>query len=168
MWHSRDLSDAWGLGRITWSEFTPATARYTAHYTADKLKKYSLDEIDPETGLKPYERMDASGEVHHLVHEFQRQSLKPGIGIPWLEKNWREVFPADSIVMDGRELPVPRAYFNWLKKNHPDVAEKVKQSRVEYINSRPYIPGVRQAQMAECKDIKLSRLTRHKDQGKSI
>ena len=161
LYHSDLLDRAWGLGRIAFSEFSPACARYTAHYTADKLKSFAVDAIDLETGLKPYERRDSvTGEIHQLVHEFQRQSLKPGIGIPWLEKNWREVFPADSVVMDGKEYPVPRTYFRWLKENQPHMFDQVKRQRVEFAESRPYISGHRQHQMETCLNRKLDTLVR--------
>lgn len=167
LFHSDLLHDIWGKGHILFSDFTPATARYTAHYTANKLKKFALDEIDPETGLKPYERRDrVTGEIHHLVHEFQRSSLKPGLGIPWLEKHWREGFPADSVVMDGREYPVPRAYWEWLKKHHPETAKEVFEKRLAYIREREYIPGHRLYQMERCQAKRLDQLVRptHKEQ----
>lgn len=166
LWHSDLLHEIWGLGHILFAEFTPSAARYTAHYTADKLKKYALDEIDSETGLKPYERRDPiTGEIHQLVHEFQRQSLRPGIGIPWLEKNWREIFPADSVVMDGKEYPVPKIYFQWLKKHQPDVFKIVKAKRLEYCQDRPYITGHRLHQMETCRSRSLDQLVRptHKE-----
>lgn len=165
MYRSDLIERCWGLGRVTHQEFSPDAARYTAHYTAKKLKKFALDEIDPETGLKPYERRDEFGVVHELVHEFQRSSLKPGLGMTWLAKNWREVFPADSVVMDGKQYPVPRAYWKWLKENEPEMFKRVKRKRLEFVKDRPYISGHRLHQMEKCRDKSLDQLVRptHKE-----
>lgn len=160
------LESAWGYGHITWSDFAPNCARYTAHYTASKLKKFKREEIDPETGLRPYERLDATtGEIIKLVPEFQRQSLKPGIGMPWLKKYWREVFPSDEVIMDGRQYPPPKAYWEWLKKHHPETAKLVMAKRIEETKDRPYETGLRMYQKANAKDLQLSRLVRptHKE-----
>lgn len=160
VYQSPKLTKHWSLGHVSYGPFHPDAARYTAHYTAKKLKKYALDHISDE-GLKPYERLDkTTGHIIELKHEFQRQSTKPPLGIPWLEKNWREVFPADSVVMAGKQYPVPRAYWLWLKENQRQMFHHVKRKRLEYIKDRPYISGHRLHQMEVCKDQKLNRLER--------
>lgn len=155
-----ELTQAWGLGRVTFTEFHSDAARYTAHYTSKKLKSFAKDEVDPETGLKPYERKEPTGEIIQLVPEFQRSSNKPGLGIPWLKKNWREVFPADSVVMDGREYPPPKAYWKWLKENQVDVYETIKKKRLASIATRPYLTGQRLEQIRECQERSISNLVR--------
>ena len=165
-WGAQILSEAWGLGRVTWTEFDPSCARYTAHYTADKLKSFALDEIDPETGLRPYERMDVTtGEILKLAPEFQRQSQRPAIGVRWLEKFWREVFPADTVVMDGKEYPPPKIYYQWLRENQPEVAEKVKAKRVSETEEIPYETGLRLKQKAEaqCRNLDKFKRPLHKE-----
>lgn len=157
---SDTLSSAWPYGWAVWTEFDPSCARYAAHYTADKLKKYALDEIDPETGLKPYERMEIDGTVYQLVPEFQRQSNRPGLGIKWLEENFAHVFHRDSVIMDGREYPPPRAYWKWLKENQPELAEKVAAKRRAEIAERPYETGLRQMQKEKAFGLQLDRLVR--------
>ena len=154
------LSKAWGKGRVTWTEFDASCARYTAHYTADKLKGFKKDEPDPETGLRPYEIMDRDGCVWNLVPEFQRESRKPGLGIRWLEEHWREVFPADSVVMDGKEYPVPRAYFKWLKENQVEMYKRVAEKRRAAIKDQPYVPGIRHMQKTKAQIARLKRLVR--------
>lgn len=160
-----DLSAAWSLGRATFADFHPDAARYTAHYTAKKLGSFAQERIDPETGLKPYERMEMSGEIVELKREFQRSSLKPALGMSWLEKHWREVFPADSVVMQGKEYPPPRAYWKWLKDNHPEVADRVKRKRIAETEDRPYLTGHRLKQIQECAERKIDSLVRptHKE-----
>ena len=154
------LHNVWGHGRVTFTQFDPACARYTAHYTADKLKSFAAEQIDPETGLRPYERMDISGEIHQLVPEFQTQSKKPPIGIRWLEKYWEDVFPHDSVVMDGREYPPPEAYWKWLKEHQPAVAEVVQAKRLESIKDKKYETGLRRMQKAMAQNAKLDKFVR--------
>ena len=155
------LDAAWqSKGRVTWATFDSSCARYTAHYTADKLKGFKKDEPDPETGLRPYEIMDRDGVIWNLTPEFQVESRKPGLGIPWLEKNWRELFPADSVVMDGREYPVPRGYFKWLKENQPEMYNQVAEKRRDAIKDMPYESGVRHIQKTQAQLAKLKRLVR--------
>lgn len=157
---SKIISKCWGLGRAVWTNFDSSCARYTAHYTADKIKGLKKDEPDPETGLRPYEIIDRDGVIWKLCPEFQVSSLKPAIGLPWLEKNYREVFPADSVVMDGREYPPPRYYFQWLKKNVPALYEKVAKKRREHTKKRPYETGLRQLQKNQSREKKLDLLVR--------
>lgn len=151
---------AWPHGVAPWADFHHHAARYVAHYTADKLKSYAKDKIDPETGLRPYEVMDRDGQIWQLTPEFQLQSLKPAIGLKWLEKNWREVFPADSCVMDGREYPPPRYYYKWLKEHHPDVWQIVQAKRKAAILDAEYETGLRQHQIASARDARIARYAR--------
>ncbi|AXL15438.1 replication initiator protein [Microviridae sp.] len=155
------LEKAWGLGHITWTEFDSGCARYTAHYTADKLKSFKKDEIDEKTGLRPYEILDeTTGEIQALCPEFQRESRRPGLGMPWLERFWQEVFPADSVVMDGREYPPPRAYFHWLKENQPEMYAIVSDKRRQALKDIPYETGVRVMQRNIARSAKLAQLER--------
>ena len=159
-YYSKILDEAWQKGDALWSDFDQSMARYIAHYTADKLKSYAKEEIDPETGLRPYEVLDRDGCIQKLTPEFQVQSNKPGIGIPWLEENWRECFPVDSVVMGGKEYPPPRAYYKWLQEEHPEVFKTVREARRIKALDIPFETGVRIHQLAEAREKKLSRYDR--------
>lgn len=159
-WLSKIFQDCWPHGVAPWTEFHHHAARYVAHYTADKLKSYAKDTPDPETGLRPYEVMDRDGVIWNLQPEFQLQSLKPAIGLEWLEKNYREVFPADSVVMDTKEYPPPRFYYQWLKDNDPDLYQQVRKNRKAKALSEKYLTGIRQYQEASAKDAKVARYER--------
>ena len=159
-YESQVLEKAWPYGFAPWSDFDPSCARYVAHYTADKLKSYAKDSIDPETGLKPYEVMDRDGQIWKLQSEFQRQSLKPGIGFRWFEQNYNEVFPADSVVMGGKEYPPPRAYYKWLKDIDPDLHKKVRHNRQVKSMTQEYETGLRAHQKTLSREAKLTRYKR--------
>lgn len=156
------LQDAWqNRGRIVFADFDPSCARYVAHYTADKLKSYAADSIDPETGLRPYEKIDLStGEIINLCPEFQASSLKPAIGLRWLEQYWQEVFPTDSVVMDGKEYPPPRFYYEWLRKHQPDTFAIVQANRKAKSLDLPYEKGSRLHQKSMAINARLTRYKR--------
>lgn len=72
--------------------------------------------------------------------EFVGMSLKPGIGRAWFERYWREVYPVDRVVVEGRELPPPRAYDKWLRVMRPRLWARVMVARERRAveRARPY------------------------------
>lgn len=104
--------DLWAKGRTHVGSLTPESAMYVAGYVTKKL-----------TGPR-------AEEYANLSHEAARMSLKPGIGIPWLQKWLSDVYPSDSVIVNGREQRPPRAYDRYLEKHHPDLFEKIKKMRV--------------------------------------
>lgn len=104
IWRAPSLEKAWDdRGVIEFSTVNAATAAYTAGYVREKL--YLKNSPDAYTRVDP-----ESGELFDVEPEFQRMSLRPAIGLRWLRKYWREVYPADVVVMDGKEFRPPRYY----------------------------------------------------------
>ena len=116
------LEDCWPYGFSEAGSVHLQTIAYTANYVSKKIikgkEKNYFDYVCPQTGT-----------TMRRVSELNRMSLKPGIGMPWLEKNWRDVFPADHVIVGERQYPVPKAYTDWLKENHPQVHEEVILNR---------------------------------------
>ena len=131
-YRSATLEKHWPHGHILLTEFDRKNAMYTAGYTTKKLNGPAADEINPETGLKHYERLTEGGEIREVMPEFTMASVNPAIGKRWLEKNYQEIYPADSVVMNGREYQVPRKYDEWLKVIDPDLYQTVMDGRAEY------------------------------------
>ena len=132
-YRSPTLEKHWPNGHILFCEATRKNAMYTAGYTTKKLNGPKADEIDPETGLKHYERVHPeTGEIFAVKPEFTMCSTKPAIGKTWLEENYREIYPADSVVMNGREYQVPRKYDEWLKVIDPKLYQTVMDTRAEW------------------------------------
>lgn len=131
-YRSPSLEKHWQEGHILLTEFDRKNAMYTAGYTTKKLNGPKADEINPETGLKHYERLTPDGEIIEVMPEFTMASTKPAIGKKWLEQNYREIYPADSVVMNGREYPVPRKYDEWLKFIDVELYQSVMDARAEY------------------------------------
>lgn len=101
-----ELNKIWGKGHIVCAEFTMATACYVAGYVGKKINKPDDD-------------------------SFQLMSLRPGIGFPWLEKHYKDILLTNSVVIEGKEMPVPQAYLRWAEENLGDALDQVKKVRSE-------------------------------------
>ena len=81
------LSKVWGFGYSSIGDVTFGSAAYVARYCVKKITGVGKDEVDVETGLKPYERLDVySGVVSDVRSEYVTMSRRPGIGRLWYEK----------------------------------------------------------------------------------
>lgn len=107
--NSPTLTKLWGLGNTSIQPLTRQAAGYCARYIMTKQlgqdDKSGLEVIDEETG-----------EIHYKRPEYNAMSLRPGIGRAWFERYHRDVFPADLVVVDGRQVKPPKRYYAWLKK----------------------------------------------------
>lgn len=130
IYSSKVLSRLWPFGFASFGGVTYDSAAYVAGYVCKKITGPAAD--------SHYARVDVrSGEVVKCVPEFGRMSLKPGIGFPWFEKYWREVYgPRDGVVKKGGQLvPPPRTYDKWLSRLEDDGAgfrfDELKEERLE-------------------------------------
>lgn len=154
-YRSPTLEKYWPHGHILFSDFEPGAAAYTAGYTTKKITGQLKDEINPDTGLRHYEKViPETGEIVDVMPEFCMASNRPGIGHQWLKKNYREIYPTDSVVMNGREYRVPRKYDEWLKAIDEDLYDEVMQNRLEYLESQPQIDRLKLAREGKARDAK--------------
>lgn len=111
LYRSPELEALWPYGFSSIGDVSMESASYVARYATKSAlpghdgKRRSVKEgfVDGETG-----------EFWPFVPEFNRMSLKPGIGAEWFAKYRAEVFGRDGrldrVVMDGVEMKPPR-YF---------------------------------------------------------
>lgn len=110
LYTSKELERLWPHGFSSIGDVTFESAAYVARYVMKKMTGQNAE--------KHYQLMDQeTGEVINRVPEFNRMSLKPGIGYPWFEKYKREVFPRDEVVVNGFKAKPPRYYDKLLEKD---------------------------------------------------
>lgn len=127
---SETLDKIWGKGYTSVGDLTYESANYIARYIMKK-----------RTGKKAkehYKRVNlTTGEVFYLVPEFNKMSLKPGIGATWYEKYKEDVYKgADhfEVVMNGQKHKPPRYYAKLLEKESPMAWNAIKEKSRERAN----------------------------------
>lgn len=122
LWRSPSLEELWPYGHSSVAELSFETAAYTARYIMKKITGQLAEDhyrkVDPETG-----------EVFQLEPEFNRMSLKPGIGAGFLERFGSDVYPHDYVVVNGVKSKPPRYYDKKLSKADPLAFDDVKVER---------------------------------------
>lgn len=119
---SKILESLWPFGFSSIGDLNFQSAAYVARYVMKKmtgpLAKDHYEWIDPETG-----------QIHCRTPEFNRMSLKPGIGADWIEKYKDDVYPNDYVVVRGKKCKPPRYYDTKLEKIDPIEFLTVKEQR---------------------------------------
>lgn len=103
LYRSPSLEALWRVGFSTIGAVTFESAAYVARYVMKK--------VTGDAAAMHYGSVDEStGEVVKRCPEFCRMSLKPGIGRPWLDKFFSDVYPHGKVVVNGVESNAPRYY----------------------------------------------------------
>lgn len=121
LYRSAQLESLWPFGFSSVGDVTFESAAYVARYVMKKMNEEENTKgqvIDWETG-----------EVMPRVPEYNKMSLKPGIGANFIDKYRSDVFPHDYVVVNGHKAKPPRYYFKRLEQQAPDLYEYVQQSR---------------------------------------
>lgn len=108
-WSPKPVLDAWGNGNVIAAPADTNSLAYVAGYT---LKK-----VNQAVPLKPV------------------MSRNRGIGFPYIEKFGAGLAVRCHAVVDGRKVPVPNIYINWLESEGIDASEiRLARSRAgEYL-----------------------------------
>jgi hypothetical protein len=124
---SKELSEAWGLGLVSFQKFTPGSAEYVTGYVTDKPHAISrgfrgrelASIVDPATG-------EVLGQVEP---EFCLMSRRPGIGATWLDRYGDQVRNDDFVMgAPGMKGRVPEYYDRRLAAvDGGEVAERKEQ-----------------------------------------
>lgn len=122
LYRSAELEKLWTHGFSSIGDVTFESAAYVARYVMKKvtgnLAKEHYNYVDEE-----------SGEILRRVAEFNRMSLRPGIGANWLRKFEKDVYPEGKIVVNGMKANPPRYYDKLFAKWDEDGAESLKFGR---------------------------------------
>lgn len=123
IFRSPRLEALWPHGFSSIGDVTYESAAYIARYV---IKKVSGDPKE-----KHYESFDIyTGEITTRTPEFGHMSLKPGIGLAWLRKYWRDILGVGSLVVDGRRVKVPRYYMDYLSTVAPIAVAELEHASI--------------------------------------
>ena len=108
LFSSKELDTLWGKND---SEKRPTEVGSVTFKSAGYVARYSAKKLDHGT------------EVDEFKPIF-KVSSKRAVGRTWLEKYWSDVFNYGRKYSSGNEVPIPRYYEKWLKREKPEVWEK--------------------------------------------
>lgn len=121
LYRSPRLEKVWQFGHSWIGSVTPQSARYVAGYV---MKKMTGD-----VAASHYLKTTPKGVVVKVEPEFGTGSKKPGLGSTWFDKFASDVFPSDFLVVDGKQVAVPKYYYQKLEKG--DVTRTPKNQTAE-------------------------------------
>lgn len=105
------LDRLWSHGRVFVGQVTFESAAYVARYCVAK--------VTGEAAKDHYRRVDSDGE-YWLHPEFNKMSLKPGIGEGFYKKFRSDMYPHGKAVVNGKEVQAPKYYDKKFKRDDPD------------------------------------------------
>lgn len=151
---SATLEQLWPYGYSSVGDVTFESAAYVARYIMKKITGFN--------SKKHYEVIDQdTGEILYRRPEFNKMSLKPGIGANWLKKFRTDVYPWDHVVIRGKECKPPKYYDTLYSRTNPDEWEQLQHSRTidalaNYQDNTPERLAVKQ-QVAQARLSQLKR-----------
>ena len=131
LWTSKTLEKIWGYGIASVAECSFETCAYVSRYVTKKVTgKYAeeygyYDVFDEQTGEY----------LNTREPEFATMSRRNAIGSSWLEQYYKDIYPHNRVIMDGRFMKIPAYYDKWLEKNDPDMFIKIKSMREDHLHT---------------------------------
>lgn len=113
LFRSRVLEGLWPYGFCTVGAVTLDSAAYVARYVVKKIN----GEMAP-------------GHYQGRLPEYTTMSRRPGIGKLWFEKYYKDLYPKDFVVIQGRKYAVPEYYDREFEKKDPVLFAEVKRERI--------------------------------------
>lgn len=154
VYRSNSLDSLWRFGFTGIGSVTFQSAAYIARYV---MKKVTGDPADNH-----YSFVLPSGEIVQRTPEFNRMSLKPGVGAAWYSKYRSDVYPGDYVVQNGRTMKPPKYYDRLLQRENPEFYDDVKLEReIDAIALELDNTVERLAVKEQVLNAKLSQLKRH-------
>lgn len=110
LYTSAELAQLWPHGFSSVGAVTFESAGYVARYTLKKIGR------------------EASAEKGRTA-EYLTMSRRPGIGRAWIERFFKDVYPSDELVVNGRVTKPPRYYDDQVMRLAPSSLKWVKLQR---------------------------------------
>ena len=121
-WKSKEIDHFWGKGFADITEIEWSNAAYTARYTMKKLTDMSHSEtFYAEQGK---------------LKEFVRMSRRPGIGMKYFERHYKDIYKDDELIMktvkgNTGSIKPPKAFDRKFKELYPTEFEIIKKDRLK-------------------------------------
>ena len=154
IYRSKILEELWPFGYSSIGEVNFQSAAYVARYI---MKKVTGDMADQH-----YEEVNfTTGEIIQRKPEFNKMSLKPGIGYKWYEKFKDDVYPHDYVIVNGKKCKPPKFYDKKYADDYPYEFDQLqwdreKKAKAQVFDNTPERLLVKE----EVLKAKLSRLKR--------
>jgi len=123
IYRSAALELLWPFGHSSVGELTHGSASYIARYVGKK--QFGTFAEDYYVKLNPM-----TGELVDIPPEYNKMSLKPGIGRLWYDRFKSEVYPVDQVIIKGRPCKPPRYYDKLFKSEDASAFDAVAISRI--------------------------------------
>jgi len=149
---SAQLSKVWPFGRCDFSDVNYKSAAYVAGYVRKK--------ITGEKAPSHYLRVHPKGHIVQVQPEFALQSRNPGLGSTWYDRFKSDCFPSDFLVIDGRQVPVPRYYAQKLSQEELKPIKDLRKLRAAQPAAKENRTKERLAVRQEIRESRLNRLKR--------
>lgn len=121
IYRSAALEELWPFGFSSIGEVNFSSAAYVARYIMKKITGRDSEQY--------YEDVTVDGEIVQRRPEFNKMSLKPGIGFDWYKKFKDDVYPHDYVVINGKKVKPPRFYDSKFKEEFPLEFEDIQFQR---------------------------------------
>ena len=118
IYRSDDLEALWPFGYSSIGDVNFESAAYVARYIMKKQtgKNSQNHYTDQETGVIKNP-------------EYNKMSLKPGIGYEWYKKYRSDVYPHDYVVIRGKKVKPPKFYDKKYKTDYPYEYDEILYNR---------------------------------------
>ena len=119
---SKLLSSLWSLGHSQTADASFQSAAYISRYIMKKVTGTPAD--------KHYQSIDTTtGEIFQLEPEYNRMSLKPGLGHDWALKYKSDIYPSGFCIINGKKRTVPQYYIDLIELTE----QQARRRRMENI-----------------------------------
>jgi hypothetical protein len=131
IYRSKILEELWPFGYSSIGEVNFQSAAYVARYI---MKKVTGDMADQH-----YEEVNfTTGEIIQRKPEFNKMSLKPGIGYKWYQKFKDDVYPHDYVIVNGKKCKPPKFYDKKYADDYPYEFDQLQWDREKSAKARVF------------------------------
>lgn len=154
IYRSEHLETLWPFGYSSIGDVNFESAAYVARYIMKKQTGKHSEKHYQYTSLE-------TGEIVQMTPEFNKMSLKPGIGAEWYKKYRSDVYPHDYVVVRGKKVRPPKYYDSKYKTDYPYeydelIYQREKRAKLNFADNTSDRLAVKE-QVAEAKLQKLKR-----------